>query len=95
MPSLLCGPIMVRCGGDIGTYTAQPNILRWDRFGSLPETSYNGEYSWLAVGLNRISAAACRIACPHAKDGNLHLIRRGLAIICNRLINDSAKPFCV
>jgi hypothetical protein len=33
----------MRCGGEIGTYTAQPKILRWDKFGSLLETNYNGE----------------------------------------------------
>jgi hypothetical protein len=31
------------CGREIITYTAQIKILRWDKFGSLSETNYNGE----------------------------------------------------
>ena len=88
-------PFFVHCGGEIETYTAQPKILRWDKFGSLPETNCNGENLWDAVGLNLISAAACNMVCLHAEDGRLHFISNGLAISCNLLINDSAKPFCV
>jgi hypothetical protein len=85
----------VHCGGEIGTYTAQSKNLRWDKFGSLTETNYNGENLWDAVDLNLISTAACNMVCPHIEDGRLHFISNGLAISYNLLINNSAKPFCV
>lgn len=52
---LLCGLIFVRCGGATGTHTAQPKILRWEMFGSLPNTNCSGDYLWYA----------CKIACRH------------------------------
>ena len=32
----------VRCGGDIGTYVAQPNFRRWEMLGGFPRTNSKG-----------------------------------------------------
>ena len=46
IPNLLCGPIFVRCGRAIGTYTAQPNIFKLDIFGPWPKTNCKEENLW-------------------------------------------------
>ena len=46
IPNVLLGPIFVRCGGAIGTYTTQSKVQKWKIFGSWPKTNSNGEMSW-------------------------------------------------
>jgi len=33
----------VCCGGETGTYTAHPKILRWEILGSRPKINFKGE----------------------------------------------------
>jgi hypothetical protein len=53
---------VVRCGGEIGAYTTQPNLPRWEMLGALPRARHNEEALWYAVGHNWIRSAACKIA---------------------------------
>ena len=86
----------MRCGGAIGTYTAQQKILRWDIFSSLPNTSCKGEYLWYAFGLMRMSVVTCTMACLQTEVVSFVLIINGLEINYRCFISDSTKPFvCV
>jgi hypothetical protein len=43
---------VVRCGGEIGAYTAQPNFHKWEMLRALPRTRHSGEYLLYAVDCN-------------------------------------------
>jgi len=51
-PQFSMGPIVVRFGGENGTYVAQPNFRRWEMLGGFPCTRCNGDVAWYAVGRN-------------------------------------------
>ena len=36
IPNLVWGPIFIRCGGEIGIYTANLEVFRWKIFGFWP-----------------------------------------------------------
>jgi hypothetical protein len=44
MPTFLCGPIDVRLGGEIGRYTALPNLRKWEILGGFPHINCTGKY---------------------------------------------------
>jgi len=52
----------VRRGGEIGMYTAHPNLRKWEILGRSPRTNCMGEDSWYAVGRSWIKSAACKTA---------------------------------
>jgi hypothetical protein len=56
---------VVRCSGEIGAYTAQPNFRIWEMLGALPRTRHSGEAQWYAVGRNWIRLAACKTVWPN------------------------------
>ena len=95
MPRWRWGLIFVLWGGVMGTYTAQPNVLKCEIFGWVPYASCIGKNVYDPEGRRRISAATCRIAWPHAAIGNLELSSNGREINWSHFINDSANPFWV
>ena len=58
-----------------------------------PDTTSVGVIDYSEEGLRRTNVHACRIAYPHAEVGRLDRISNGLAINCNLLIKDYARPF--
>ena len=93
IPNFLWGPIDVRCGGDIGMYTAHPNFRRWEIFGWFPRTNYNEEAIWYAVGLSWIKSMVCKSAWSQHDVGKLQFCNNGHVISVILLIRDSANPF--
>ena len=61
--------------------------------GTCPDTISVGVMESSEEGLKRTNVPACRIAYIHAEVGRLDLISNGLAINCNLLIKDFARPF--
>jgi hypothetical protein len=51
---------VIRCGGEIGAYIAQPNFRRWEMLEALPRTRHSEEALWYIVGRNWIRSAACK-----------------------------------
>ena len=95
IPNFLWGPIIVCCGGEISTYTAQPNFRRWGILGWFPRTNCNGEAVWYAIGLIWMKSVACMTTWQQHDAGNLQFYSNGLAINFTLLIRDSANPFCL
>ena len=95
MPKRRWRPILVLCGGATGTCTAQPKVRKCEMSGSWPKTSWSGEWVCRAMGRILINVAACKTAWPYVEEPSL--VRNSIvqAIICMRLIMDSANPFWV
>ena len=95
MPKRRWRPILVLCGGAIGICTAQLKVRKCKMYGSWPKTSWSGEWVCRAMGRILINAAACKTTWPHAEEPSLVHKSSVRAIICTRLIMDSANPFWV
>jgi hypothetical protein len=87
--SLVCGPNDVRCGGEIGTREAHPNLRRWEMLGGFPRINCRGGVLQYAVS----HWAVCKTAWLQRQVGNLQFINKGLAM--SLIIMDLVKPFWV